>query len=246
MADSDLKTTRRPAGGDPRDGREDGVANDALPPFAFRHRLIPAIHAVVPELFGAPGRSLAAVYAAVTALAANAALRPVGDPYSVVAGRLLVRVPGRPDLVLEPAGEDGSGLPFHVWAGRRHDSGRAEVADLSTRDLNDWAERAGIDLGARFPRAVWAFEDEVPRAFRYVADPAATARARESLATFPGGAFADAVRGVLLRLDEHPARGPARSAAPGARKRVPGTPRLREDHRSGSSRRVKNGAGDEG
>ena len=202
MADSGRTTSPRPGREGLGEGQEGGLAAGVLPPFPFRHRLIPAIHAVVPTRFGAAGRSLAAVYAAVTALAANAALRPGGEPYSLVAGRLLVRVPGNPGVVLDPAGQDEAGPPFHAWAGRRHSSGRAEIADLSTRELNGWAERTGLAVGARFPRAVWAFEDEVPRAFRYVADPVATARARESLEPLPEDAVADAVRAVLLRLEE--------------------------------------------
>ncbi len=202
MTDSGRATSPRPGREGLGDGHEGRPTAGVLPPFPFRHRLIPAIHAVVPARFGAPGRSLAAVYAAVTALAAKEALRPAGEPYSVVAGRLLVRIPGGPGVVLDPAGQDENGPPFHAWAGRRHADGRLEVADLSTRDLNAWTARIGVAVGTRFPRAVWAFEDEVPRAFRYVADPEATARAREFLERLPEDAVADAVRVVLRLLDE--------------------------------------------
>ena len=134
---------------------EAGVHGEALPPFPFRHRLIPAVHEVVPERFGDSGVRLCTAYAVVTALAANAALKPEGEPYEVVAGRVFVRV--RRDLEVSPAVDDGDGLLFHAWAGRRHASGRLEVADLCTRHFNDWAADAGIPLEARVPRAVWAW-----------------------------------------------------------------------------------------
>ena len=177
---------------------EAGVHGEALPPFPFRHRLIPAVHEIVPERFGDSGVRLCTAYAAVTALAANATLRPDGEPYEVVAGRVFVRV--RRDLEIGPAVDDGEGLRFHAWAGRRHPSGRVEVADLRTRHFNGWAADAGIPLEARIPRAVWAWEDEVPRAFRYAADAATTSRVRESFEKAHGDAVAEAVREVLRRI----------------------------------------------
>lgn len=176
---------------------------EALPPFPFRHRLIPAVHEVVPGLFGASGVDLCQAYAAVTALAANAALGPEGEPYGLRAGRVFVRV--RPDLEISPAAEGASGLRFHAWAARRHASGRVEVADLATRHFNDWATAAGIPLGSRVPRAVWAFEDEVPRAFRYAEEPALTEKLRDAFLLAHRDALAEAVREVLERIEAGPA-----------------------------------------
>jgi hypothetical protein len=175
---------------------------EALPPFAFRHRLIPAVHDVVAARFRGTAPDLCAIYAAVTALSANAALRGEGGPYSVRAGSVFVRIRGQEELAPGPAGRGGKGTSSHAWAGRRHPSGRAEVADLSTRQFNAWAASLEIPPEVRFPRAVWAFEDEVPRAFRYVADAEATARARESLRNARADDVADAVREVMERMRE--------------------------------------------
>jgi hypothetical protein len=75
-----------------------------------------------------------------------------------------------------------------------------EVADLSTRHFNDWAASRGILLEARIPRAVWAWEDEVPRAFRYAADEELTAKVRESFRRAHEAGIAEAVREVLGRI----------------------------------------------
>ncbi|MHB8797565.1 MAG: hypothetical protein ACYDBY_03770 [Thermoanaerobaculia bacterium] len=176
----------------------DGTAHDSLPPFTFRHRLIPAVHAVVGGRLGGSAPDLSAVYAAVTARSANALL-PGELPYTVQAGCVSVSLPGEKELVVGPESAAEGGTPVHAWAGRFHPSGRTEVADLSTRHFNVWFDRPGLPPGARFPRAVWAFEDEVPRAFRYAADAEATERVRESLRKREV-AVADAVREVVERL----------------------------------------------
>lgn len=176
-----------------------GPERDTLPPFTFRHRLIPAIHAVVGERFSGLGPDLSAVYAAVTVLSANAVL-PAALPYSVQAGRVVVSLPNEEDLVVGPGGGDTSGFPVHAWAGRRHPSGRVEVADLSTKHFNAWFDRSARAPGGRFPRAVWAFDDEVPRAFRYAASAEATERVRESLRTSREEAVVGAAREVVERL----------------------------------------------
>jgi len=172
---------------------------EALPPFPFRHRLIPAVHEVVPALFGARGPDLAAAYAAVTAAAVGATLAPGGAPYVVQAGRVFVRI--RPGLEIEPVADDPAGFSYHAWASRTHASGRVEIADLSTRHFNEWAAREGIALEARIPRAVWAWEDDVPGAFRYSADPELAGRVRASLREAHGAAVAVAVRDVRARLE---------------------------------------------
>ncbi len=138
-----------------------------------------------------------------TALAASVALGCEDGAYVVQAGRVFVRV--RPDLEISPAADDGSGPPFHAWAARRHPSGRVEVADLSTRHFNDWAAAAGIALEARVPRAVWAFADEVPRAFRYEEAPELSGRARDFVLGAHRDAVAEAVREVLGRIAALPA-----------------------------------------
>ncbi|MHB1045048.1 MAG: hypothetical protein ACYC4P_03475 [Thermoanaerobaculia bacterium] len=177
------------------DGSGDG-AHESLPPFTFRHRIIPAVHAVVAERFDGSDPGLAAVYAAVTARSSNAVL-PGELPYSVLAGSVFIRLDGEEELVVGPGSGAGSGRPFHAWAGRRHPSGRTEVADLSTRHLNAWLDLPGLP---RFPRAVWAFEDEAPRAFRYAASAEATERVRESLRTSREEAVVGAARAVVERL----------------------------------------------
>lgn len=176
-----------------------GPERDALPPFAFRHRLIPAIQAIVGERFGGLGPDLSAVYAAVTVLSANAVL-PAALPYSVQAGCVVVSLPNEKDLFVGPGGEAPSTFPVHAWAGRRHPSGRVEVADLSTRHFNAWFDRATHAPGGRFPRAVWAFDDEVPRAFRYVSDEAATEQVRTALRSARDVAVRDAAREVVELL----------------------------------------------
>jgi len=176
---------------------------DGLPPFPFRHRLIPAVHEVVPARFGASGVELGAAYAVVTALAANAALGPGGEPYGLRAGRVFVRV--RPGLEIGPAAADEAGRTFHAWAGRRHPSGRIEVADLCTRHFNEWAAASGINLEARIPRAVWAFTDEVPRAFRYAEEPELSAKVRDAFLRAHRDGVAEAVREVLERVVAGPA-----------------------------------------
>ena len=175
---------------------------ESLPPFALRHRLIPAVQDVVAARFRGAAPDLCAVYASVTALSANAALRGEGGPYSVQAGRVFVRIRGEEELAPGPAGSGGKGTSSHAWAERRHPSGRVEVADLSTRQFNAWAASLEIPPEVRFPRAVWAFEDEVPRAFRYVADAEATVRVKESLRNAREDDVADAVREVLERMRE--------------------------------------------
>lgn len=174
--------------------------DEAIPPFPFRHRMIPAVHEAVPRWFDARGSALAAAYAAVTAAAVGAALAPEGAPYVVQAGRVVVRI--RPGLEIEPATDDPAGFSYHAWAGRTHASGRVEIADLSTRHFNEWAVRAGIALEARIPRAVWAWEDELPGAFRYAAEPELAGRVRASLREAHGAALEEAVREVLARLGD--------------------------------------------
>lgn len=176
---------------------------ESLPPFPFRHRLIPAVHEVVPRRFGGAGVDLCAAYAAVTALAANEALGPGGEPYGLRAGRVRVRLGA--GLEISPAALDAEGRAFHAWAGRRHPSGRAEVADLSTRDFNAWADGRGIRLEARIPRAVWAWEDEIPKAFRYDEDPGLSVAVGEAFRAAHGDALEEAIREVLARVKAGPA-----------------------------------------
>lgn len=172
---------------------------ESLPPVSLRHLLIPAVHEVVPERFGGPGLGLCAVYAAVTALAASAALELGDDAYAVEAGRVFVRCARDPAFEMSPSVDDGSGRTYHAWASRCHASGRVEIADLATRHFNEWAAASGIPLEARCPRTVWAWREEVPRAFRYAPDAEATARVRESLRAAWGATLQDAAREVLRR-----------------------------------------------
>ena len=193
---------RNPGSSDPSASGKDGsggMAHASLPPFTFRHRLIPAIHAVVSERFDGSDPDLSSVYAAVTARSSNAML-PGELPYTVLAGCVFVRLDGNEELVAGPGSGLESGRSFHAWAGRRHPSGRTEVADLSTRLFNAWFDRAERTPRGRFPRAVWAFDDELPRAFRYVAAAEATERVRESLRMTRGDAVAAAAREVVERL----------------------------------------------
>jgi len=193
---------RRPGNSQsPRTGGQGfgGPEREALPPFTFRHRLIPAIHAIVGERFGELEPDLSAVYAAVTALSVNAAL-PAALPYSVQAGCVVVSLPNEEDLVVGTGAAATGAFPVHAWAGRHHPSGRLEIADLSTRHFNAWFGRSAEAPGRRFPRTVWALEDEAPRAFRYTVDEEATMRVRTSLRSAREDAVTAAAREVVERL----------------------------------------------
>jgi hypothetical protein len=176
------------------------ATSESLPPFPFRHAIIPAIHEVVPLRFGCGELALATPYAVVTALAANAALGLVENGYALRAGRVFVRLPGPAGGVIEPAVTDESGTGAHAWAARTHPSGRVEVADLSTRHFNAFALGAGLRLESRIPRAVWGWEDELPKAVRYLADEDATARVEAAFAARFGGAAEAAAREIAGRL----------------------------------------------
>lgn len=182
------------------EGGEPRTALEGPPPFTFRHGLIPAVQSVVSERFDAGAPDLAVVYAEVTARSATALLSGERAPYSVFAGRVSIRLPGEGDQGVGPDVEAVTGLRVHAWAGRGHRSGRMEVADLSTRHFGTWLAGSGLPPGVRFPRAVWAFDDEVPRAFRYVSDAAAARRLRASLQAAREDAVANAVREVLARF----------------------------------------------
>ncbi|MDX9734029.1 MAG: hypothetical protein RBU36_07875 [Thermoanaerobaculia bacterium] len=179
---------------------EPRTALESLPPFTFRHGLIPAVQSVVSERFDAGAPELAVVYAEVTARSATALLSGEKVPYSVFTGKVFVRLSGEEGAVVGPGVEPASGLLVHAWAGRVRLSGRLEVADLSTRHFGTWLAGSGLPPGIRFPRAVWAFDDEVPRAFRYVSEAADSVRPPSSLSPARADAVASAVREVLARF----------------------------------------------
>ena len=172
-------------------------ARESLPPFAFRHRIIPAVQELVAERFGLRVPDLAAICAAVTARSANQLLPGERVPYDVFAGSVLVRLPRE---AVDPEGGSESARSVHAWAGRIHPSGRREVADLSSRHLGSWLAASRSLSGVRFPRAIWAFEDEVPRAFRDLFDAAAAQQVRAGLEAAREDAVAAAVREVLEKF----------------------------------------------
>ncbi len=175
-------------------GRE---ARESLLPFTFRHRIIPSVQEVVAERFGHRVPDLAVLCAAVTARSANQLLSGERVPYEVFAGSILVRLSCE---AADPEGVRESARSVHAWAGRIHPSGRMEVADLSSRHLGSWLAASRSLSEVRFPRAVWAFEDEVPRAFRYLFDPAATQHVRAGLEGPREEAVAAAAREVVERF----------------------------------------------
>lgn len=181
-------------------GADRGDETEALPAFPFRHRIIPVLHEVVPARFGLEAPSLGSFYAAVAVLALNEALRLTADGYTHQAGRVHVRVRGSAEIVMGATGEGAPGLSFHAWAGRRHPSGRVEVVDLATRHFGTWAPACGPDHAAGFPRAVWGWADDLPKAFRYVPDEAGSASLRAAFWSAHEAEVADAAREVLVRI----------------------------------------------
>ena len=175
--------------------------SESLPPFPFRHAFIPAVHEVAPRLFDVHEVELAAPYAVVTALAANVLLGLGECGYALRAGRVFVRLPGIDAGEIDPVVPDERGLAVHAWAERKHPSGRVEVADLSTRHFNSWAARAGLRFEPRIPRAVWGWEDELPRAFRYEPDEQATAGLEAAFAARHGTVAEAAAREIVGRLN---------------------------------------------
>lgn len=171
--------------------------HESLPPFTFRHRVIPAVQELVAEHFGHRVPDLAAICAAVTAQSASQLLPGERVPYEVFAGSVLVRLPGE---AADPGGGSEVARAVHAWAGRIHPSGRMEVADLSSRHLGSWLAASRSLSEVRFPRAIWAFEGEVPRAFRYLFDAAATQQVRAGLEAAREDSVAAAVREVLERF----------------------------------------------
>ena len=208
-------------------------AHESPPPFTFRHRIIPAIQELVAERFGHRVPDLAVLCAAVTARSANQLLPGERVPYEVFAGSVLVRLPGE---AADPGGGSESARSVHAWAGRIHPSGRKEVADLSSRYLGSWLVASRSLSEVRFPRAIWAFEDEVPRAFRYLFDAAATEQVRAGLEGSRAEAVVAAVREVLERF----CSGSTGRASPASGRT------LRSGGPTGGVRGARTGAGDEG
>lgn len=173
---------------------------EALAPVTVRHRLVAAVQEVVAERFGRDGAGLPAIYAAVTALAATAVSTPGAEPYRIRAGRVLVRVGTGEETVAGIGAAAGEEFLDHAWCGRVHASGRLELVDLATRLLGGPAATSGLSPAGRFPRAVWAWEDEVPRALRYVPEEKATERVREAVGGAREAAVAEAVRAVLRKV----------------------------------------------
>jgi len=147
--------------------------------------------------FGHRVPDLAAICAAVTARSTNQLLPGERVPYDVLAGSVLVRLPRE---AADPEGGREGARSVHAWAGRIHPSGRMEVADLSSRYLGSWLAASGSLSEVRFPRAIWAFEDEVPRAFRYLFEATATQQVRAGLEAAREDAVVAAVREVLERF----------------------------------------------
>lgn len=172
-------------------------AHESLPPFTFRHRIIPAVQELVAVQFGHRAPDLAAICAAVTARSTNQLLPGDQVPYDVLAGSVLVRLPRE---AADPEGGSEGVRSVHAWAGRIHPSGRMEVADLSSRYLGSWLAASRSLSEVRFPRAIWAFEDEVPRAFRYHFEPAATQQVRAGLEGAREEAVAAAAREIVERF----------------------------------------------
>lgn len=172
-------------------------SHETLLPFTFRHRIIPAVQEVVAERFGHRVPDLAVLCAAVTARSANQLLPGEQVPYDVFAGSVLVRLPRE---AADPGGGSEGVRSVHAWAGRIHPSGRMEVADLSSRHLGSWLAASRSLSEVRFPRAIWAFEDEVPRAFRYLFDAMATQEVRAGLEGAREEAVAAAAREVVERF----------------------------------------------
>ena len=139
-----------------------------IPSLEQRKMVATVVHRAVCQVIGTEAAARETLYYPVVGAAIAGQL--TRDRYEICAGTVRLR----------PHVEAPSP---HVWLVRRHESGKVELVDLTSRYFGSWLESLGATWQREraIPWHLWEWQEEIPRYIRFDQDAAATEQVQEEV-----------------------------------------------------------------